>query len=662
MGELDGGGSAADAFLLVFVLTFPMTQTPDIHSNMDMDCNPSLTLHLFAQEPCSLGHNFGCEGADAIWVSHGCRGYFRCGSRQNASDAVLCGLKDVRVKVVCSCLADRAKAHQLDVSWLDRERMAPYRGPRDPMPGVQIGCDDSAATRADGSRRGGGGGGGGSGGSSGSSVGDIREPLSTPLWPVMSGCNFNPIEGAPWTRGLHPSERYGEMIECGGTMYLTTRAQLGAQLANVVEQQPCWATLIRSLDARAHSSSSHITSITQMGGGGGRGVPALSFGRARLLLPPALHMGHNAALVCVNETLHALGGQVQLMGAGTSEKSHFARFPQPGVLHTSRRVDGPWSTPRVALGRSSLLATGCLERRMTTRAGSGGCQMDGKLAAVYWHGEVWLFARANLAHNGGARHVQVSHTADLRGLSSGWSEWEALRFNCVPNATMNDTRSQRMGCGIHKENNIYYMNVQVIEGGKRLLGLMPAVLDGDSYTGTSAGCYVASSTNGIDWTSPRLLFASRAIGPRVEDHPIHLDLSRRDLYVMGPISFADARQGWVHKLIAKKNGTAAPRGRGGAALNKTTTTGSFPMPVSRGVQLLRISIPTHALALLLRTNHSRTAPALPATTSTRWDVVEAEAVEHSCEVYRSELVRKLMLRRCNASHMAPVCRWPQLST
>ena len=48
------------------------------------------------------------------------------------------------------------------------------------------------------------------------------------------------------------------------------------------------------------------------------------------------------------------------------------------------------------------------------------------------------------------------------------------------------------------------------------MGLMPAVLDGNTYTGFTAGCYLAVSTNGLDWTAPRLLVSSWAIGPRVE--------------------------------------------------------------------------------------------------------------------------------------------------
>lgn len=56
----------------------------------------------------------------------------------------------------------------------------------------------------------------------------------------------------------------------------------------------------------------------------------------------------------------------------------------------------------------------------------------------------------------------------------------------------------------------------MIDGGERLVGLMPAVLDGNTYTGFTAGCYLAVSTNGLDWTAPRLLVSSWAIGPRVE--------------------------------------------------------------------------------------------------------------------------------------------------
>ena len=40
--------------------------------------------------------------------------------------------------------------------------------------------------------------------------------------------------------------------------------------------------------------------------------------------------------------------------------------------------------------------------------GGGGCFLDGKLSAVFFRERVWIYARANLAAEGGARHVQVT--------------------------------------------------------------------------------------------------------------------------------------------------------------------------------------------------------------------------------------------------------------
>ena len=65
----------------------------------------------------------------------------------------------------------------------------------------------------------------------------------------------------------------------------------------------------------------------------------------------------------------------------------------------------------------------------------------------------WLYARANLHATGGARHVQVSSSADLRS----WSNWEVLRFDGVFTGKA--------------ENNIYYM--QVSASGRQLLGFLP---------------------------------------------------------------------------------------------------------------------------------------------------------------------------------------------
>ena len=84
-------------------------------------------------------------------------------------------------------------------------------------------------------------------------------------------------------------------------------------------------------------------------------------------------------------------------------------------------------------------------------------EMRPKIASVALHRDrrerFWLYARANLHATGGARHVQVSSSADLRS----WSNWEVLRFDGVFTGKA--------------ENNIYYM--QVSASGRQLLGFLP---------------------------------------------------------------------------------------------------------------------------------------------------------------------------------------------
>ncbi|MGB1604893.1 MAG: hypothetical protein ACPIOQ_69815, partial [Promethearchaeia archaeon] len=256
--------------------------------------------------------------------------------------------------------------------------------------------------------------------------------------------------------------------------------------------------------------------------------------------------------------------------------------------------------------------------------------MDGKLSAVHWRGEVWLFARANLSPTGGARHVQVSHSSDLRS----WSSWEALR----------------MEFAIMPSNNIYYLNVQVASDDAKLIGWMPAVIDG------SAGVYLSASTNGIDWSKPRLLFASRAVGPRVEDHPIGYDARRHALYVMGPVSFGDLGSAWIKNIVrqnAKDSGVGPP------------------------VRILRWSLEGPSLLTSTEPEDSPEAfwtkqpKALPATTShgSGWSPLTAKRLDYVCDPMsksvppsaealapRTSQQASRRFRQCFALHFAQVCR------
>lgn len=158
--------------------------------------------------------------------------------------------------------------------------------------------------------------------------------------------------------GFHVSERYGDLVTgCFGETLLTTRAELGSLY-------PVWRNGIP--DSRW--SGCLVTLV--------RRLESSEFVDARLLLPQPLHMSHNAAMVCVNGTLHVFGGQYSEVMRG--EERLFR-----GVVHTSlRSLEEPFSTPHLIFDRARLLTTRCVERRMRRR---GLCEFDGKLSVVYWH-------------------------------------------------------------------------------------------------------------------------------------------------------------------------------------------------------------------------------------------------------------------------------------
>ena len=157
--------------------------------------------------------------------------------------------------------------------------------------------------------------------------------------------------------GFHVSERYGDLVTgCFGETLLMTRAEFGSLY-------PVWRNGIP--DSRW--SGCLVTLV--------RRLESSEFVDARLLLPQPLHMSHNAAMVCVNGTLHVFGGQYSEVMRG--EERLFR-----GVMHTSlRSPEEPFSTPHLVFDRANLLATRCVERRTQRR---GLCEFDGKLSVVYW--------------------------------------------------------------------------------------------------------------------------------------------------------------------------------------------------------------------------------------------------------------------------------------
>jgi hypothetical protein len=309
-----------------------------------------------------------------------------------------------------------------------------------------------------------------------------------------SKCRRVPVDNSTSAKssGFSVGERYADLVKCGNLSLLITRLQ-----PNMKEFE--WITLVRGWSNDRASQP----------------------GR---LVPRSWHMSHNAATVCVNSTLHVFGGQYRNY---TVSRGATAR----GIFHAQASTHA--LRPGVALhwGAKDLqiegYTGGCIEKRNKF---AGYCEFDGSLSAVYYRNRFFIYARANLAAAGGARHVQV--TSASYGLGS-WSEFQLVHLPGV-----------KAG---RPDANIYFFNVQVY--GDQLLALFPAVFPGIG----NSGVYVSTSMDGVEWARPQLLLATTAFCARTRIHPVRL--SGDFLYLMSNIDLSepmDIPEGRMHQRGATR--------------------------------------------------------------------------------------------------------------
>lgn len=212
-------------------------------------------------------------------------------------------------------------------------------------------------------------------------------------------------------------------------------------------------------------------------------------------------MSHNAVVHCLRQrTLVAFGGLAHAPDSADWQGNDVGiwRLAAPATLPPLA-----WSTPQLVLSGDPN-TTGCVD---AVREGPS-CEYDGKLSVVRFGRSTLLFTRSNLARSGGARHVQVTRSAD--GVH-GWERFEQLQIAGVAHG--------------NPDVNIYFLSVRSLRpfpraGGPRwtprLLGLFPGVLGGAH----GAGVFSITSADGVHWSAPRKLFASAVDGQRTRDHPV----------------------------------------------------------------------------------------------------------------------------------------------
>ena len=204
-----------------------------------------------------------------------------------------------------------------------------------------------------------------------------------------------------------------------------------------------------------------------------------------LLLPCSV--SHNAALECVDGTLHAYGNDLDESGLWWTS----ARVPSHGPLSA---LD--WAPPVLVVSGLQNVS-GCVDRR-AAQMRSGACEFDGRVSVVRSHQGGWLlFTRANLSPLGGGRHVSVASSKDGR-------QWSAFRQISID-------KYEDDPSSLHA--NVYFFAVSRYQ--EQMVALFPAV-----SPHLRAGVYMSTSLDGIAWKEPQLLMRSVASGARTPDHPV----------------------------------------------------------------------------------------------------------------------------------------------
>ena len=261
------------------------------------------------------------------------------------------------------------------------------------------------------------------------------------------------------------TERFSQDVECNGYHLYLTRVDRG---------RDAWDVLLRAYGP-TQAAKDELVPITTMKG------------------LTAQQQTHNGAFLCDGSgTLVMYGGRIKPEGTyGAQRPDHY-----PGLIRRLGKVSNghvQWSQAEVMLDESKARALNCTDNR---EAALGLCEFDGKLSAVEYRGRTFLFARANLGSRE-FRHVQMSSAPTDHPFKL--ASFQSLIF---------DEYEMTM------HNNIYFMNVQAMQHDEMLVGLFPAVIDGEG------GIYLSHSRDGLHWSKPHRVMESKPVGPRTRDYPV----------------------------------------------------------------------------------------------------------------------------------------------
>ena len=311
-----------------------------------------------------------------------------------------------------------------------------------------------------------------------------KEPAPTPGFPeckrmTVGGAGGVGATGKMRGRRTYCSERYSEDLVCNGRAFDFARLERGRDSWDIIERE-----------------------VSSTKGDLGDGEPRVVFQG-----PNVSEATHNTAFLCNDDgTVSAYGGRIKATSRfATAHSQNFYHEHFPGLQRTVGTVSAggslTWSHPELVLDEEKARHLLCLDMRKGVEV----CEFDGKLSAVNYRGNTFIFGRANVAGerdgtssaaDSGGRHVQV--TSHPIGKPGALEAFTSLHFE---------------GYSTSKDNNIYFMAVKNLKD-EVLVGLMPAIIDGAS------GIFLSHSVNGMLWSKPQLIMESEAVGPRTRDFPV----------------------------------------------------------------------------------------------------------------------------------------------
>lgn len=228
-----------------------------------------------------------------------------------------------------------------------------------------------------------------------------------------------------------------------------------------------------------HGTSMLLTRMRHIGYG--KYVPVLRQNNSRCAF-----VLWNMTLLGFNPTIYCDNGSIFLMGSMSTE------WP-PTVTGAPHVVYKAMIHPTMGqIENANFNMSSCIDKVFPS------CSLDGKFSVTLRDHTWFAFIRANMFAEGGGRFVQMA-TRDKK--ATHWSPFQAIQME---------------GVRVARHTNIYTFDVSSMNP-NLFVARFPATF------GEKGGVYESFSHDGVRWSPPVMLIASKVYGQRTMLHPVGLN-------------------------------------------------------------------------------------------------------------------------------------------